>query len=64
MMLNIIDGDLKEEKELHKKYINISNEWFSAKDESLLLFINECNTLGNYVEITNGSLMVYKKIEC
>lgn len=64
MMLNIISGDLKEEKELHRKFINVSNEWFSAKDKSLLLFINANNTLGNYVELINNQLMVYKKIEC
>lgn len=63
-MLAILDGSFETEKQLHKKFRNVSHEWFSAFDEALLLFINENNKLNNYVEIVDGNLMVYKKIGC
>jgi hypothetical protein len=70
-LLGFISGDLKLEKELHKKFKHLKKrgEWFHC-DKSIIDYLNTCNEMinhtkmGVYIELLeDGKTQLYSKMK-
>jgi len=59
----ILDGTKDLEKECHKMFKRVNLEWFDVTDGRLIDYINKNNDHPVYVDIVDGQIMVYEKIE-
>jgi len=60
----ISDGDMSLEKQLHKMFKKKCNEWFVGNNESLLSYINDNSDMNVYVDILDGNVVTYSKMQC
>ena len=56
-------GDMKLEKKLHKQFHKYNHEWFVV-NEPLLVYINENSELNLYVDLLDGNVVTYSKMQC